>query len=125
VAFDEEFAEVVGVPVERLLLVLLALTSLAIVTLIRVVGVILVIALLTIPAALARHWVEDLGRMMALAVAVSAACTTAGLLLSYQLSDAFGWSLPAGPLIVLLAVVLYGVSAGLRRVSARRMLTTG
>jgi zinc transport system permease protein len=120
VAFDEEFAEVVGVPVERRLLLLLALTSLAIVTLIRVVGVILVIALLTIPAALARHWVEDLRRMMVLAVAVSASCTTAGLLLSYTVSDAFGWSLPPGPLIVLLAVALYGVSATARRLASRR-----
>ncbi len=124
VAFDEEFAEVVGVPVERVLLLLLALTSLAIVTLIRVVGVILAIALLTVPAALARHWVEDLGRMMALAVAVSASCTTAGLLLSYGLSDAFGWSLPPGPLIVLLAVGLYGVSASVRSLAARRAFTT-
>jgi zinc transport system permease protein len=122
VAFDEEFAEVVGVPVERRLLLLLALTSLAIVTLIRVVGVILVIALLTIPAALARHWVEDLRRMMALAVAVSASCTTAGLLLSYTASDAFGWSLPPGPLIVLLAVALYGASATARRLASRRVV---
>jgi zinc transport system permease protein len=122
VAFDEEFAEVVGVPVERLLLLLLALTSLAIVTLIRVVGVILVIALLTLPAALARHWAEDLKRMMALAVAVSATCTTTGLLLSYGLSDAFGWSLPPGPLIVLVAVGLYGLSATARRLATRRAL---
>ena len=124
VAFDEEFAEVVGVPVERRLLLLLALISLAIVTLIRVVGVILVIALLTLPAALARHWVDDLRRMMALAVAVSATCTSAGLLLSYGLSDSFGWSLPPGPLIVLLAVGLYGVSATARHFASRRAGTT-
>lgn len=123
VAFDEEFAEVVGVPVERLLLVLLAATSLAIVTLIRVVGVILVIALLTVPAATARHWVEDLRPMMALAVAISASCTVTGLLLSAALSESLGWSLPPGPLIVLLAVVLYGASATARRVSARGGLT--
>jgi len=123
VAFDEEFAEVVGVPVERLLLLLLALTSLAIVTLIRVVGVILVIALLTIPAATARHWVEDLRRMMVLAVGISASCTSAGLLLSAAVSEGLGWSLPPGPLIVLLAVTLYGVSAGARQLAGRRLLT--
>ena len=125
VAFDEEFAEVVGVPVERLLLLLLALTSLGIVVLIRVVGVILVIALLTLPAATARHWSDDLRRMMLLAVAISAGCTVGGLLLSAAASDPGGWSLPPGPLIVLLAVGGYGVSAGARKLAARRPLTAG
>ena len=111
VAFDEEFAEVVGVPVERLLLLLLALISLAIVTLIRVVGVILVIALLTVPAATARHWADRLAAMMLLAVGLSAACTTAGLFLSYGLSETFALSVPPGPLVILLAVGLYGLSA--------------
>ncbi|MGI9591156.1 MAG: metal ABC transporter permease [Myxococcota bacterium] len=125
VAFDEEFAEVVGVPVERLLLLLLALTSLGIVVLIRVVGVILVIALLTVPAATARHWSDDLRRMMLLAVGISAGCTVGGLLLSAVASDPRGWSLPPGPLIVLLAVSCYGVSAGARRLATRRLLTAG
>ncbi len=118
VAFDEEFAEVAGLPVDRLLVLLLALVSLAIVTLIRVVGVILVIALLTIPAAIARHWTHSLGRMMGLAIAVSAGCTLAGLLLSYALSDAFGLSMPPGPLVILLAAALYAVSGGARRLQA-------
>jgi zinc transport system permease protein len=120
VAFDEEFAEVSGVPVERLLLVLMGLIALAVVTLIRVVGVILVIALLTAPAAVARHWSQTLGRMMAVAAGVAATCTTAGLFLSYGLSDAFALSVPPGPLIILLAVAGYGVSDALRGVRRRR-----
>ncbi len=115
VSFDEEFAEVAGVPVEAVLLTLLALTSLAIVTLIRVVGVILAIALLTVPAAVGRQWTSGLRAMMAVATAVSALCTTAGLFLSWGLSDAFGLSAPPGPLIVLLAALVYGLSALLRR----------
>jgi zinc transport system permease protein len=115
VAFDEEFAEVVGTPVDRLLLLLLGLVSLAIVTLIRVVGVILVIALLTLPAATARHWVDHLGGMMALAAALCATCTTAGLLLSYALAQALGVGLPPGPLVILVAASLYGLSALARR----------
>jgi zinc transport system permease protein len=120
VCFDEEFAEVADLPVGRLLVLLLALTSLAIVTLIRVVGVILVIALLTVPAAAARHWTGTLPRMAALAVAGSALCTTAGLLLSWGLSDAFGLSIPPGPLIVLLAVAGFVLSAGLRALRGAR-----
>ncbi len=113
--FDEEFAEVTGVRVEGLLILLLALTSLAIVTLIRVVGVVLVIALLSIPASIARHWSATLRGMMLAAVAISALCTVAGLLLSSAASGAFGISLPPGPLIVLLALAGYGVSASAQR----------
>lgn len=119
VSFDEEFAEIAGLPVERLLVVLFGLTALAVVTLIRVVGVILVIALLTIPAAIARHWANTLGRMMGVACAVSAACTTAGLFLSYGLSSAFDLAVPPGPLTILLAATLYGLSSGLRTTRGR------
>ncbi|GAG65606.1 unnamed protein product, partial [marine sediment metagenome] len=48
-SFDEEFSTVVGMPTERLYLILLGLIALTVVVLIRVVGIILVIALLTIP----------------------------------------------------------------------------
>jgi len=125
VCFDEEFAEVVGLPVERLFVVLLALTALGIVTLIRVVGVILVIALLTVPAAIGRHWADDLRRMMLVATVVAVACTVSGLLLSYGLGDlsrvrpGAGISMPPGPLIVLLAATLYGLSSLLRRATGR------
>jgi zinc transport system permease protein len=120
IAFDEEFAEVVGLPVEMLFLGLLSLTSLAVVVLMRVVGVILAIALLTLPAATSRQWTGSLGPMMAGAVALCAACTAGGLFLSYGLSDAASVSAPPGPLIVLLAAALFAVSTGLRRLRARR-----
>jgi zinc transport system permease protein len=119
VAFDEEFAEVVGVPVEGVFLVLLALTSLAVVTLIRVVGVILAIALLTVPAAVARQWSDKLGRMMVLATVFGAFCTVAGLFFSYWLSDAFQLSAPPGPLIILIAALLYILSSSFHSVSGR------
>jgi zinc transport system permease protein len=119
VSFDEEFAEVAGVRVEAFFLLLLALTSLAIVTLIRLVGVILAIALLTIPAAIGRQWSSSLGRMMLIATAVCATCTTAGLLLSYGLSDTFDLSVPPGPLIILVAVALYGASSVARGTLAK------
>lgn len=111
VCFDEEFAEAAGVPAEPVFLGLLALAALAIVTLIRVVGVILAIALLTIPAATARRFVDTLGAMMGLAVALCAACTMGGLFLSLFLSESFELSVPPGPLIVLLAALLYAGSA--------------
>ena len=118
-SFDEEFSEVMGLPTELLYVLLLALISLAIVTLIRVVGVILVIALLTVPATIARHWSRDLGRMMALSTAICAAAVTSGLLLSYWLSDAFAVQAPTGPVIILLTMALYAASAAARSLVRR------
>jgi len=109
VAFDEEFAEVAGVPVERTFLLLLAMTALTVVTLIRVVGVILAIALLTIPAMIARHWSNGLRGMMAIAVPVCAACVLAGLYGSWALAGA-GVSLPPGPLVIVIAAAAWGAS---------------
>ncbi|MCG8591117.1 MAG: metal ABC transporter permease [Proteobacteria bacterium] len=114
VAFDEEHARVVGLPAEPLFLVLLALSALAIVTLIRVAGLILALALLTIPAALARQWSTTLPRMMVIATGVGALCSTSGLFLSYAFSAAGGVSIAPGPLIVLLAALAYGASTLVR-----------
>ncbi len=119
VCFDEEYAEVAGVPAEAFFLGLLALSALAIVTLIRVVGVILAIALLTIPAAAARPWVTRLRSMMLAAVAICAACTTGGLFLSYGLSASLDLSVAPGPVVVLLAAAAYLASISLRALRDR------
>lgn len=118
-AFDEEFAWVIGVPVEALFLLLLTLVALTVVVLIRVVGVILVIALLTIPAAVARHWTDRLSRMMALAVLTGAVSIAAGLFLTFGLSSEFGIDLPTGPSIILLAAAVYAVSSAARSLRGR------
>lgn len=114
ICFDEEFARTLGLPVERLFLLLMALVALAVVTLISVAGIILVIALLTVPAATARLWVDRLAAMMVLATVLSAACTTGGLFLSYGLSDHLDVNIPPGPVIILLSVAFYAVSLVLR-----------
>lgn len=110
VAFDEEFAEIVGVRVGAMVLLLLGLTSLAVVVLIRVVGVLLVVALLTIPAATARHWARGLRGMMLLATGAGALAIVAGLFIAYWLSAAFGVEVPTGPLIVLISAAGFGLS---------------
>lgn len=89
-SFDEEFGKVAGMPVEALYLLLLGLIALTVVVLIRVVGIVLVIALLTMPAALARQYTHRLSRMMLLAVGFSALFTFGGLFLSFALDLASG-----------------------------------
>ncbi|HDJ37660.1 MAG: metal ABC transporter permease [Methanosarcinales archaeon] len=105
ITFDEEFAEVAGVPAHKLYLVLLCLIALTVVILIRVVGIILVIALLTIPAALSRRFTDDLRKMMAISVILSALFSTTGIYLSYL------FDLPSGSTIVLVAGIAFVVSS--------------
>jgi zinc transport system permease protein len=90
ISFDEEYATAMGLPTERLYLLLLCLIALTVVLLIRVVGVILVIALLTIPAALSKRFTHRLSTMMTLSVLLCALFTTGGLWLSYILDLASG-----------------------------------
>ena len=111
VCFDEESAEVAGIPAEAVFLGLLALAALAIVTLIRVVGVILAIALLTVPPATARPWVTTLRGMMLASVGLCALAIVGGLFASYGLSERFDLSVPPGPLVILLSAALYGASS--------------
>jgi zinc transport system permease protein len=114
VTFDEEFARLRGVPVTFFYLLLLCLVAVTVVLLIQVVGLILVIALLTLPAAIAGHYVHSLGGMMMIATLLGGVFTSAGLALSY------GPDLPAGPTMVLLAGSVYVVSALLSRFLGRR-----
>ena len=89
-SFDDEFATVVGVPTEKLSLLLLCLIALTIVVLMRVVGIILVIALLTIPAAISQQYTYNLKKMMFISTFLSAIFGLGGLGLSYQLNLASG-----------------------------------
>ena len=114
VVFDEEFARLRGVPVGFFYLLLLVLIAVTVVLLIQVVGLILVLALLTLPAAVAGHYVHSLGRMMLIATVLGAALSVAGLALSY------GPDLPAGPTIILLAGGAYVFSAVLTQILNRR-----
>jgi len=108
-SFDEEFSTIAGVPTERLYLLLLCLIALTVVVLIRVVGIILVIALLTIPAALARQFTHSLKKMMLLSILAGAVFTFSGLWLSYLLD------LASGATIILVAGIALFISFGLSK----------
>ena len=105
ISFDEEYAAVVGLPTERLYLLLLCLIALTVVVLIRVVGVILVIALLTIPAAMSRQLTHRLCDMMLLSIVLCAMLSISGLWLSYA------FNLPSGATIVLVSGTAFLISS--------------
>lgn len=112
-SFDEEFAKVSGVRVEAMYLMLLCLVAVTVVVLIRIVGIVLVIALLTIPAAIARQHTQSLRRMMALSTVLGAALTLGGLWLSCALN------LPSGAAIILLAGLAFAASTAARATAER------
>jgi len=112
-------AQVVGLPVNALYLLLLSLIALTVVLSIKVVGIILVSALIVIPAAAAYQWSEDFLHMMLLSVLLGNLSTIAGLFLSYQLDTA------SGATMVLTATAVFLVSAILSPRRRRLRSTTG
>ncbi len=117
-SFDEEFSTVAGVPTQRLYLLLLCLIALTVVVLIRVVGIILVIALLTIPAALARQFTHNLKKMMFLSILAGAVFTFSGLWLSYLLD------LASGAMIILVGGIVLFISFGISKLRHRTQSRT-
>jgi len=113
-SFDEEFSTISGVPTEPLYLLLLCLVALTVVVLIRVVGIILVIALLTIPAALARQFTHSLKKMMLLAILAGVIFTFGGLWLSYELD------LASGATIILVSGTVLFISFGINKLRSQR-----
>ena len=105
ICFDEEFSEVVGVPVEPLYIALLCLISLSVIVLVRAVGVILTIALLSIPSSISLRLTHSLKGMMILSTLLSLMLLILGLALSYLLD------LPPGALTVLLSIGAFTLSS--------------
>lgn len=112
-SFDEEFSEILGVPTRVLYLLLLCLVAMSIIVLIRVAGIILVIALLTIPAVIARQFTTRMHRMMIVATVVAVILTILGLWLSYLFDVA------SGAVIVLVLAAAFFLSTILKRIRAR------
>ncbi|OGF62969.1 MAG: hypothetical protein A2Y62_04880 [Candidatus Fischerbacteria bacterium RBG_13_37_8] len=104
ISFDEEYAQVSGVKTTLLYLILLSLIALTVVILVRIVGIILVIALLTIPAAIAKLFTRSLSRMMLVAGMLGCILTIAGLWLSYK------FNIASGAMIILLSGCVFIVT---------------
>ncbi|MCW4032825.1 MAG: metal ABC transporter permease [Candidatus Bathyarchaeota archaeon] len=116
ISFDEEFASIVGVPVNQLYLLILCLTALTVVVLIRIVGVILVIALLTIPAAISEQYTHNMKKIIFYAVILGAFFTFTGLWFSYI------FDLPSGATIILISGIAFFIASLLRTIRNRNFV---
>jgi manganese/iron transport system permease protein len=116
--FDAVGAQAMGLPVNRIQIGLMVVTTLTIMASMRAVGVILVIALLIGPALTAYLLVQELYQMMGLGAILGAIASVLGIYSSYY------WGLPSGPAIVLVSSVMFLLVLGLRPLWRFRILTS-
>ena len=95
-SFDRDFGASLGLPMQRLEILITLLLVVAIVIGLQAVGVVLMSAMVVAPAAAARQWTDRLGVMVALAACFGALAGVAGTLLSTTTAG-----LSTGPTIVL------------------------
>ena len=121
-SYDEEFAQIRGVPVKRLYFMLIGIVAVTVVMVVQVVGLILVIALLTIPPFIAEKYTKSLVNMMIVSCFLGMAFTTGGLWISYS------YDMTSGAAIIFLAGTVFFLSLGLdaiTRLVRKRSLMTG
>ena len=104
ICFDDEFAKVKGVNTSFYYLFLLCLTALTVVVLIQTVGLILVIALLSMPAGIAKQYANSMWKTILGAVILGLIFTSLGIIVSYQAD------LPSGATIILITAMVYVAS---------------
>ena len=101
IAFDEEYALTLGIPVKALNYLMLGLVALTIVISIKAVGIILVISLLTIPQVTAGLLTGDFKKMIFLSIGFALLSSLAGLAASYALE------IPSGAAIIFTATFCF------------------
>jgi zinc transport system permease protein len=109
VTFDPDLAQVSGVQVRRVNLVLALLTGVVVALGMRIVGVLLVGALVVIPVTASLQVSRGFRTTLAVAVAAGLASVVCGLVAAYY------WQLAAGGAVVLCALALLALAALVRR----------
>jgi zinc transport system permease protein len=103
-SYDDEFAQIRGVPVKFLYFLLIAMIALTVVMVIRIVGLILIIALLTIPPYISERLSHSLFQMMIYSVCLNMLFISIGLGLSYS------FNLTSGATIIMVAAAGFFLS---------------
>ena len=101
ITLHPELAQVEGLQVQRLRLILMALIALVVAVSMKVVGVLLITALLVIPAASARRFSTTPEGMALTSSLIGCSSVIGGLLASFY------WDTPTGPSIVVTAAAIF------------------
>jgi manganese/zinc/iron transport system permease protein len=105
ITFDPAFAATLGLPVQRLSVLLTTLIVIAVMIGLQTVGVVLMAAMLIAPAAAARQWTNRLGLMLLLAGLFGALAGVSGAIISVSDSQ-----VPTGPMVILSATAIVIIS---------------
>lgn len=111
VCFDEEYASIRGINVDRIYLMLLIMIALTVVILVQSVGLILLIALLTLPSAIANIFSKSISKMIFISIGLIFIFSVGGLAISLFVN------LPTGAIIILLAGFSYLSILGIKQFS--------
>ncbi|HIF9175340.1 TPA: zinc ABC transporter permease subunit ZnuB [Photobacterium damselae] len=101
---NEEMAQVEGINVDLMRLLLMLMVGLVIAVAMKFVGALIITSLLIIPAATARRFARSPEMMACLASIIGAIAVVSGLILSWQ------YDTPAGPSVVVSAAALFVLS---------------
>lgn len=113
--FDQEFTKIIGKKTSMLENVLLILLAITVVALIRVVGIILVIALLSVPAATASLLTGKLHLRIIYSMGFSFVFILLGLIISYYTDYS------SGAVIVFVAIMMYIIIWAIKAHVAKRL----
>ena len=105
ITIHEDLARAEGIQVTRLNLLFMILIALVVAAAMKVVGILLIAALLIVPASAARHYAKTPEQMTGIAMLIGVFSVVGGLALSLSFDT------PAGPSIVVIALVLFLISA--------------
>jgi manganese/iron transport system permease protein/iron/zinc/copper transport system permease protein len=111
--FDEEVAQVCGVPTRPVRFLFACILALTILAAMQVLGVTLVAAAVVIPAATARLLTHNFAHMLSLSATIGGATAFTGMYLSYYLDIASGAS------IVLFAAFCFACVLGFKQLRAQ------
>lgn len=103
VAFDEDYARSLRLPVTLFKYVMTVSISLAVVSCIRIAGIVLTLSMLTVPVMTAMLFTTRYSRIIMLSVIICFVTCVSGLGLAYQVN------IPSGTSIIFLSIILYAV----------------
>lgn len=113
IAFDKEFARSIRIPVEYFENILMVLVALSVVAILRAMGIVLAISLLSIPHITASTFARKFSHTIGYSIIITIIDCLLGLYLSYH------FNIPSGATIVFVAVVIYALSKTIKVVSTR------
>lgn len=115
--FDPEVAQVSGVRVALIEVLLMAMLSLTILVTMRVIGTLLISALLVIPASISRMLTNSFAKMLWISPIVGGACAFLGMFLSYHLDTSASATIILVGTLIFIAVYAFAGIRGRSRIA--------